>query len=89
MGCCIAEMRNKEVICQSNGYRLGTVDDVEFDIKTGQIVYIVIYSRGRPFSKGNDIRIPWNKVSVVGEDTILVDYCLPDNPLMPRKRFFN
>ncbi len=88
MSCCIADMRNKEVICQSDGTKLGCVDDVEFDVHTGQIVYIVIYSRGRPFAKGNDIKIPWSKVSVVGEETILVDFCLPDKPLPPPKRRF-
>ena len=37
MSCCIAELRNKEVICKSNGARLGNVDDVEIDIANGKI----------------------------------------------------
>lgn len=88
MSCCIAEMRNKEVICRSNGCRLGNIDDVEFETCTGQIVCIVIYAKNRLFGKYGDIKIPWDKVAVVGEDTILVDYCLPEAPIMNRKRFF-
>lgn len=88
MGCCITDMRNKEVICQSDGARLGGVDDVEFDIKTGQITCIVIYGRGKPFGKSSDIKIPWDKISVVGEDTILVDYCRPVSAEPMKRRFF-
>ena len=89
MSCCITDMRNKEVICQCDGNRLGNVDDVEFDIKTGQITCIIIYGRGRPFGKGCDIRIPWDKICVVGDDTILVDYCPPAAQYQPnKKRFF-
>ena len=81
-------MRNKEVICQSDGTRLGNVDDVEFDIKAGHITCIIIYGRGRPFGKGADIKIPWDKICVVGEDTILVDYVYPPQPQTPRRKFF-
>ncbi len=88
MSCCITDMRNKEVICQGDGTRLGAVDDVEFDIKTGHITCIIIYGRGRPFGKGADVKIPWDKISVVGEDTILVDYVCPAQPIAQKKRFF-
>ena len=88
MGSCISDMRNKEVICQCDGTRLGAVDDVEFDIKTGHITCIIIYGRGRMLGKGADIKIPWDKISVVGEDTILVDYVCPAQPMPQKKRFF-
>ena len=89
MSCCITDMRNKEVICQSDGSRLGSVDDVEFDIKTGHITCIIIYGRGKPFVKGCDIKIPWDKICVVGEDTILVDYTCPAQPApIPKRKFF-
>ena len=38
MGCSIAELRNKEVICKLNGTRIGNVDDVELDINNGRLV---------------------------------------------------
>ena len=89
MGCCIAELRNKDVICKSDGCRLGNVDDVEIDTCSGKLVCLVIYSRNKLFGKGSDTRIPWDKVSVIGEDTILVDYCVPyAPPPPPKKRFF-
>lgn len=88
MSCCITDMRNKEVICQGNGSRLGNVDDVEFDIKTGQITCIIIYGRGRPFGKGCDIKIPWDKICVVGDDTILVDYRPAPVQNQQKRRFF-
>ena len=52
MGCCIQELRNKDVICASNGCRLGNVDDVEIDVTSGKLVCIVIFEKGHMFSKG-------------------------------------
>lgn len=83
MGCCIAELRKKEVICRSNGSRLGNVDDVEIDICSGQLNAIVIYGRNKLFGflgKCEDIIIPWRDIDVIGEDTILVNYCCPALP---------
>ncbi len=89
MSCCIQELRNKDVICSSNGCRLGNVDDVEIDVTSGRLVCIVIFERGHMFSKGNDIKIPWENIKVIGDDTILVDYCRPNNPTpTPKRRFF-
>ena len=47
MGCSIAELRNKEVICKLNGTRIGNVDDVELDINNGRLVSIIIYGKGK------------------------------------------
>ena len=80
MSCCIAELRNKEVICKSNGARLGNVDDVEIDIVNGKLVSIVIYGKGRMMGflgKCVDIVIPWCDIDIIGEDTILVNCDCP------------
>ena len=80
MSCCIAELRNKEVICKSNGMKLGNVDDVEIDIANGKLVSIIIYGRSRMmgfFGKCDDIVIPWSDIDIIGEDTILVNCCCP------------
>lgn len=80
MGCCIAELRNKEVICKVNGTRMGNVDDVEIDIASGRLEAIVIYGKGKVlglWGKCEDIIIPWCDIDIIGEDTILVNYCLP------------
>ncbi len=76
MSCCIAELRNKEVICKSNGARLGNVDDIEIDISSGRLVSIIIYGKSRMmgfWGKCEDLIIPWCDIDVIGEDTILVN----------------
>ena len=86
MSCCIAELRNKEVICKSNGTRLGNVDDVEIDITNGKLVSIIIYGKSRMmgfWGKCEDITIPWCEIDVIGEDTILVNCTCPQMPPPP------
>lgn len=76
MSCCIGELRNKDVICKCNGCRLGFADDVEFDMCSGKITAIIIYGKGKlfgAFGKCDDIRIPWEEIDVIGDDTILVN----------------
>lgn len=91
MSCCIAELRNKEVICKSNGARLGNVDDVEIDIANGKLVSIVIYGKSRMmgfFGKCEDIVIPWCDIDIIGEDTILVNCNCPQQiNHQPRNRW--
>ncbi|MBQ3969700.1 MAG: YlmC/YmxH family sporulation protein, partial [Clostridia bacterium] len=62
MACRIAELRHKEVINESDGARLGCVDDVEIDTKTACLVAIVIYGRPKLFGllgRHDDFVIPW------------------------------
>ncbi len=75
MNCCITDLRNKEVICAKNGCRLGCVSDVEIDTCSGCLVAIVIWGKSRCMGlmgKDDDIRICWNDIEVIGDDTILV-----------------
>ena len=77
----ITDMHDKEVICISDGTRLGYVDDVEVDTCTAQIVSIVIYGHRLCgiFRREPDIVIHWKDIEVIGEETILVNYkCSPD-----------
>lgn len=80
MGCSIAELRNKEVICKVNGTRIGNVDDVEIDVTNGKLESIVIYGKSRIiglWGKSEDIVIPWCDIDIIGEDTILVNCNIP------------
>ena len=80
MHCCVTDMRYKEVINSSNGSRLGNVCDVEVDTCNGRLVAIVIYGNSKYFGlfgRTPDIRICWEDIEVIGEDTILVKYCPP------------
>ena len=75
MYCRITEMHDKEVINLSDGMRLGCVDDVEVDVKTAQLVSIILYGRSRFLGFGGkeeDLVIGWRDIEVIGEDTIIV-----------------
>lgn len=75
MKCCVTDLRNKEVISKTDGCRLGHVCDVDVDTCTGQVVALIIYGPSRwfgLFGREDDLRICWDEVDVIGEDTILV-----------------
>lgn len=81
MNCFITDMREKEVINLSDGCRLGHVCDVEIDTCSGCLVSIIIWGKSKFFGlmgKYKDIKISWNDIKVIGDDTILVDFNCPD-----------
>ena len=76
MSCKIGDLRNKQVVCIKSGCVLGFVSDVELNTETGNLESIIIF--GRPkllgvFGKEDDIVIPWSKIEVIGNETILVN----------------
>lgn len=95
MNCCVADFRYKEVINQSDGTRLGCANDVEIDTCSGKIISIVIYGQAKFFGllgRQPDIKICWDDICVIGEDTILVKFCPPpchDVRSKKRGRFFD
>lgn len=71
------DFRHKEVINIKNGKRLGNVQDVTADLKTGTITSIIVPGNNKFFnffSTGNDIIIPWENITCIGDDIILVDF---------------
>ena len=87
MVCSVQDLREREIINLKDGARLGSVCDVEIDTLSGSIVSIVIYGKGRfPFKSGKpkDIKIKWDEIEVIGDDTILVNFDCPEE-LMPQK----
>ena len=90
MGSCrVGELWKKDVICVSTGACLGHVDDVAVDLCTARLIAIVIYGRARLFGligREEDFVIPWEKIQLIGEDTILVNCCPPAPE--PKKGFF-
>ena len=75
MNCCVTDLRYKEVINNADGTRLGCVNDVEIDTCTGSVVAIVIYGQAKCFGlfgRTPDIKICWNEIEVIGDDTVLV-----------------
>lgn len=91
MGCRIADLRNKQVVCIKNGCVLGYVYDVEFNTCDGTLTAIIIPGRPRffgIFGHDEDIVIPWSEIEVIGEETVLV--ATDSAPYTPRvkKGFF-
>ena len=91
MGCRIADLRNKQVVCIKNGCVLGYIYDVEFNTCEGTLTAIIIPGRPRffgIFGHDEDIVIPWSEIEVIGEETVLVT--TDSAPYTPRvkKGFF-
>ena len=75
MHCCVTDLRCKDVICRSDGKRLGNICDVDVDTCTGQVTAIVIYGKNRWFGllgHEDDVRIRWEDIEVIGDDTVIV-----------------
>ena len=91
MFCRITDMHDKEVINICDGMRLGTVDDVEVDTCTAQLVSIVIFGRSKCLGllgHEDDIVIGWKEIEVIGEHTILVNHTMPIREGLGCKRRF-
>ena len=71
------DFKRKEVISIKDGKRLGFVQDVTADFKTGTITEIIVPGNTKffnIFSNGNELVIPWNSIKTIGDDVILVDF---------------
>ena len=80
------ELHCKEVICVSDGRRLGFICDVCIELPEGQIVAIVVPGPGRfwgLFGRRDDFVIPWKCIKRMGPDIVLVDI-KPDDCRVPR-----
>lgn len=71
----IAELKDRQVVCVSDGTILGYVSDIELDTTSGKLSAIVIYGKTKGFGifgREDDLIIPWENISIIGEETILV-----------------
>ena len=69
------DFKHKEVINITSAERLGYVQDVNADLKTGTITSFIVPGKNRFasfFSSSQDIIIPWEKIYSIGDDLILV-----------------
>ncbi|GHU37104.1 hypothetical protein FACS1894105_08580 [Clostridia bacterium] len=73
-GCCINDLKDKEVINIYDGRKIGFVDDVEVDIISGKLCAIVVPIDGKLFGlfKQKNLVIMWECIEKIGDDTILV-----------------
>ena len=84
----VGDLQHKEIVNVKDGAKLGFVDDVLIDTETAAVKSLVVYGRARFFGlmgRRPDLSIPWEKIDVIGEDTILVS--VESLPYEPPKRF--
>lgn len=89
--CRFQELRRKEVINQRNGFRIGFVDDLEINTESADLRALIIFGRCRffgIFGREDDFVIPWQNIKLIGEDTILVDFCASKGEKREKKGIF-
>jgi len=70
------DFKHKEVINITDAKKLGYVQDVTADLKTGVITSIIVPGNNKRFnifSSDNEIIIPWEKIKTIGDEVILVE----------------
>ena len=91
MGIRITDLNCKEVICVSDGRRLGFVSDVEIEIPSGKVLAIIVPGPCRilgMIGRKDDFVIPWGCIKRIGPDIMLVD-ARPDDCCRPRPTLFS
>ena len=82
------DLHCKEVICVSDGRRLGLIHDVIIQLPKGEITAIVVPGRCKMGGFGpprDDFVIPWSKICRIGPDIVLVD-TQPETCRIPRPK---
>ena len=70
------DLHCKEVICISDGRRLGMIEDVIIQLPKGEVSAIVVPGRCKLGGLGpprDDFVIPWCNICRIGPDIVLVD----------------
>ena len=71
-----SELFDKEVICITDGSRLGLIGEFEINTMSGKIETVIIPGRLRFFGllgRVEDIIIPFSSIEVFGEEVILAN----------------
>ena len=72
----LTQLQCKEVICVSDGQRLGFISDVEVEVPEGRIVAIIVPGPCRilgMWGQKDEFCIPWGYIRKIGPDIVLVD----------------
>ena len=83
------DLHCKEVICVSDGRRLGFITDARIEIPEGRILAIIVPGPCRflgLWGHHDDYVIPWHCIRRIGPDIVLVDI-KPDECRVPRTKF--
>ena len=76
MSCKFTDLQCKEVICVSNGARLGFITDVLVELPEGKVCAVVVPGPCRLMGLAghkDDFIIPWGAIQRIGPDIVLVD----------------
>ena len=82
------DLHCKEVICVSDGRRLGYIQDARIDLDDGQLIAIIVPGPCRflgLFGRKDDYVIPWHCICRMGPDIVLVN-AKPEDCLFPRQK---
>jgi len=82
------DLHCKEVICVSDGRRLGYISDARIDLPQGHILAIIVPGPCRflgLWGRRDDYIIPWHCIRKMGPDIVLVDI-KPEECCMPRQK---
>ena len=82
------QLQCKEVICISDGRRLGFIGDILVEVPEGRVSAVVVPAPGKLLglgSHGSDFIIPWDCIRKIGPDIVLVDV-KPDECCRPRPK---
>ena len=88
MACKFTDLHCKEVICVSDGRRLGFVRDARVELPEGKLIAIIVPGPCRFFGLfgcRDDYVIPWCNIRRIGPDIILVDI-KPEACRVPRPK---
>ena len=88
MSCKFTDLHCKEVICVSDGRRLGFISDARVELPEGRILSIIVPGPCRFFGlwgRRDDFVIPWHCIRRFGPDIVLVDI-KPDECRVPRPK---
>ena len=88
MGVKFTQLQCKEVICVSDGRRLGFIEDVEVEVPEGRVCAIIVPASCRfpGLRAPRDLFcIPWHSICKIGPDIVLVDI-RPEDCRIPRRR---
>ena len=83
------QLQCKEVICISDGRRLGFVSDVVVEVPSGKISAIIVPAAGKLFGalgRHDDFLIPWSCIRRIGPDIVLID-ANPEECRTPRRKY--
>jgi YlmC/YmxH family sporulation protein len=73
----VSELRQREVINVVDGRRLGTIKDIDLDLEAGRVRALIVPGPGGRlfffFGRDEDLIIPWENVTRIGVDVILVE----------------